>query len=85
MLLAERGMIEGKRKTKENFMGKALTINEVQDIIRDDQRQLDNTVAGLKTKAVTSPGKVNRSIPGDPDVFHGPMTSTQRTRQKKTR
>jgi hypothetical protein len=85
MLLAKRGMIEGKRKTRENFMGKALTINDVQDIIRDDQRQFDKTVAGLKTNAVTSPGKVNGSIPGDPDVSHGPMTSTQRTRQKRTR
>ncbi len=48
-------MYESRPKFRQTVMDKPLTINEVLDIVRDDQRRFDKTIADLRTQETALP------------------------------
>ena len=66
-------------------MAKELNIHEAQDIIRDDLKQFDKTVSGLRNKAgdtvVEKSGSQNKPSQNDEDVSDS-RTETRKSHPK---
>ncbi len=48
-------MYESSPKFRQTVMDKPLTIHEVLEIVRDDQRRFDRTIADLRTQETALP------------------------------